>query len=259
MTASDSTQASNGLMRATFFLPIHDDIGIPEGRWLLIGDKEFPELADQPIMVGDAPMSGTEGHTPMELRLWRIEESYLPDRGFSAANIAFKQSGRTSEEELPSRPEEHGTRTRLVAEITTVIRRVNGVLVADALQKSIEMVQRVQTSVVTLTGGAIVEILTQEQLPFLVHAVISPGPPEPDAAGELGLLVTKPFPSSRELGVPQMLDAGTVQQVLVNTGFLPLALNLPTLNSGTMPPSNCIAMETIGSRSSRAPWPRRPS
>jgi hypothetical protein len=219
----------DGLARAAVFMPLPDAIGIPDGRYLFLGDPEFDELAGQPILLGDAPLAGSEGLTPIEVEFLRVESIDPAHCAVKAAyeactNSPYFPSVHEHEEEMNLNPAR--TVTRLVAGVTLIVRSRDGRLVGEVIRRALELVQRLQLAYLTSVGGPAIESLTLERLPPLIPAVISPGPPAPPGPGHPAMFFTRPFPSSVDFSWP-LLDEQHVHQVVVNTGFARLILARP--------------------------------
>jgi hypothetical protein len=212
-------------------MPLKDPIGLPEGKYLFIGDVEFAELAGQPIMLSTETgerigIEGTIGHTPIELRLWRIESSRSPDSAVLDTFDACRQSGLFMPEDIEA-SDQGVPFVQLIAQVTIVGRQTENVLDADPLAKTLELVQRLQTAYHTSLDGPPVELLTREQLPLIIPMVISPGPPVSLGVGNLNVLVTQPLPSSERFVWPETIDDATKDQIILKTGMTTLLPGIP--------------------------------
>lgn len=233
---SQMQKFDNGLIDATVFLAFKDDIGVSDGKYLLIGDKEFQELDGKPIRINGVDFPGTEGHTPMILNLRRVSIGRPVTPAFGAAHKAWEmwnhENGRpmqSSGDHLNGSLHVQGESAQasgdmqvvLVAEVTVMIPCLNGSLVGDVIARSIEVVQRLQISTISLGGGIALELLTLEQLPPAVHVVLS-GKSNNEPLVQTILVSPHPLSSSKALGVQKFYEEGHAQQILYGMGMAPL-------------------------------------
>ncbi len=216
----------NGLARATVFLPLPDAIGLPDGKVLLIGDEEFSELAGQPIEVGGYALPETDGMTPIELEVWRIESPLAMDPSMRASFEACRRSD-VARHEFREPADASDTSqafptTSVVLGITLLVRSHDGHLSGDVVGRALEIAQRLQLAYYMTNGGPAIETLTLERLPRLVPIAISPGPPSPPGPGNLTSLVPQPFPPSMRFEWPSVIDDAKMEMVLAAMGVAPL-------------------------------------
>jgi hypothetical protein len=203
---------------------------------MLFGD-EVPELTGQPIFVegddGDVvAIPGSEGHAPVEVRIWRIEESTAGDPGFAVARACVASGLVAQDWNLPELPEIRTT-VQVVVQVTFLIRKFKDTLQGAILEQGVEFVQRLQTAYNMIIGGPPAELLTREQLSLLIPVVVSPGPPEPLRSGNVAMFVPQPMASTIErfeyshLTPKELLSKEDARRVLVGTGMLPAQPALP--------------------------------
>jgi hypothetical protein len=218
----------DGLARATVFMPLPDPLGIPEGRYLLIGDPEFDELVGEPVVVGDVALKNTEGRTPIELEVWRIDSTESAPPAINAAHKAYQRS-RFHLQEADSQPESESSKilvTTVVVGVTIIVRVATAIPTGDPVGRAIEIIQRLQLGYLTSVGGPPIERLSLERLPVLIPLVSSPGPPAPPSPGNVGMFFTRPYPSSPDFSWPLLADQ-QIHQVFANTGFAPFMIGRP--------------------------------
>lgn len=227
----------DGLARATIFLPIRDSLPLPEGKYLLLGD-ELPELAGKPVLVeaeegGMVAVPNSEGRSPIEVRLWRIEDVAEEKHGTWAATRACAASGLVARQWAVPESAATGRTVRLVVQVTLLIRKTEDTLQGAILEQGLEVVQRLQTAYNMIVGGPPAELLTQEQLPFLVPVVVSPGPPQPLCPGNVQMLAPLPMATTMErfeFSYPtpeQLISSEEAGHVVMAAGALPLQPALP--------------------------------
>jgi hypothetical protein len=226
-----------GLARATIFLPLRDPLPLPEGRYLLVGD-ELPELAGTPIFVeaddGELmAVPNSEGHAPIEIRFWRLEEIAAEHPGLQAAARACVASGLVAQRwDVPESAVTQKT-VQVVVQITFLVQKIGNTMHGPILEQGLDLVQRLQTTYNMIVGGAPAELLTQEQLPFLVPVVVSPGPPQPLRPGNLQMFAPLPMATTVErfdfsaLTFTEMLSEDEARRIVLGAGSLPLQPALP--------------------------------
>jgi hypothetical protein len=227
----------DGLVRATIFLPLRDPLPLPEGKYLLLGD-ELPELAGKPVLVeaedgGVVGVPNSEGLAPIEVRLWRIEDVAAKQPGTWATARACAASGLVAQQWDVPESATTGSTVQIVVQVTFLIRKSGDTLQGAILEQGLEFVQRLQTAYNMIVGGPPAELLTQEQLPFLVPVIVSPGPPRPLRPGKVQMLAPLPMATTMErfefshLTPKQLLSEEKAGQVLTAAGALPLQPALP--------------------------------
>lgn len=228
---------TDGLARATIFLPLRDPLPLPEGKYILLGD-ELPELAGKPVLVeaedgGVVAVPNSEGRAPIEIRLWRIEDVAAEQSETFAAARACAASGLVAQQWALPESATRGSTVQLVVQGTFLIRKTGDTLQGAILEQGLEFVQRLQTAYNMIVGGPPAELLTQEQLPFLVPVVVSPGPPQPLRPGNVQMIAPLPMATTMErfefshLTSKQLLSEEEAGRIVMAAGALPLQPALP--------------------------------